>query len=107
MIDPYIYPEGEWMKKRAGSFTSSQIGKLFTEPRSKEDKASGKLSETAKTYIMDKVSELLTGTIRNTYTTPEMQWGLDNESKAIDLLKDKYPDIEFREGAENHANVDS
>ena len=98
--EPYIYPEGEWMNKRAGSFTSSQIGCLFTEPRSKADKEAGNLSETAKTYIMQKVSELLTGTIRNTFKTPEMQWGLDQEPYAIELLKENYTDLVYY-GAEN------
>jgi len=100
MIEPYIYPEGEWMNKRAGSFTSSQIGSLFTEPRSKADKEAGNLSETAKSYIMQKVSELLTGTIRNSYQTPEMQWGLQQEPYAIELLKENYKDLVYY-GAEN------
>jgi hypothetical protein len=99
-IEPYIYPQGEWMNKRAGSFTSSQIGNLFTEPRSKAAKESGEMSETAKNYIMDKAAELLTGTIRNTYTTPEMQWGLDQEPYAIELLKNDYKGITYY-GAEN------
>jgi len=100
MIEPYIYPEGKWMQKRAGSFTSSQIGKLFTAPKTKMAKESGELSETAKSYIFDKAAELLTGTIRNTYTTPEMQWGLDQEPYAIEMLKDTYPNIEYY-GTEN------
>ena len=98
--EPYIYPEGQWMQKRAGSFTSSQIGCLFTEPRTKAAKEAGELSETAKTYIMQKVSELLTGTIRNTFRTPEMEWGLLQEPYAIELLKDIYPGLVYY-GAEN------
>ena len=98
--EPYIYPEGQWMQKRAGSFTSSQIGCLFTEPRTKAAKEAGELSETAKTYIMQKVSELLTGTIRNTFRTPEMEWGLLQEPYAIELLKDIYPGLTYY-GAEN------
>ena len=99
-IEPYIYPEGEWMQKRAGSFTSSQIGKLFTSPKTKLAKDNGELSETAKTYIMEKAAELMTGTIRNSYTTPEMQWGIDNESAAIEAIRDKYPDV-IHYGGEN------
>lgn len=100
MTEPYIYPEGEWMQKRAGSFTSSQIGKLFTAPKTKLAKENGELSETAKSYIMDKAAELLTGTIRNTYKTPEMQWGIDNEPYAAELLKEQYKDLEYF-GGEN------
>ena len=93
-IEPYIYPQGKWMQQRAGSFTSSQIGNLFTEPKTKAAKEAGELSETAKTYIMDKAAELLTGTIRNTYTTPEMQWGIDNEPSAVEMLRLKgNPDL--------------
>lgn len=98
--DPYVYPDGEWMQKRAGSFTSSQIGCLFTEPKTKAAKEAGELSETAKTYIMQKVSELLTGTIRNTFRTPEMEWGLIQEPYAIELLQDKYKGLTYY-GAEN------
>jgi len=98
--DPYVYPDGEWMQKRAGSFTSSQIGCLFTEPRTKAAKEAGELSETAKTYIMQKVSELLTGTVRNTFRTPEMEWGLIQEPYAIELLQDKYKGLTYY-GAEN------
>lgn len=94
-IEPYIYPQGKWMQSRAGSFTSSQIGCLFTEPKTKAAKESGELSETAKSYIMDKAAELLTGTIRNTYTTPEMQWGIDNEPYAINLLKEQYKGLTY------------
>ena len=100
MIEPYIYPSGEWMQKRAGSFTSSQIGKLFTSPKSKAAKDNGELSETAKTYIFDKIAELLTGTIRNTYTTPEMQWGIDNEKYAAELLAEQHDGLEYF-GGEN------
>lgn len=100
MTEPYIYPEGEWMQKRAGSFTSSQIGKLFTAPKTKLAKENGELSETAKSYIMDKAAELLTGTIRNTFKTPEMQWGIDNEPHAAELLKEQYKDLEYF-GGEN------
>jgi len=99
-IEPYIYPEGKWMQMRAGSFTSSQIGKLFTSPKTKLAKDNGELSETAKSYIFDKAAELLTGTIRNTYTTPEMQWGLDQEPYAIEIIKETYPNIEYY-GTEN------
>lgn len=99
-IEPYIYPEGEWMQKRAGSFTSSQIGKLFTSPKTKLAKDNGELSETAKTYIMEKAAELMTGTIRNSYTTPEMQWGIDNEAAAIEAIRDKYPNV-IHYGGEN------
>jgi hypothetical protein len=99
-IEPYIYPEGKWMQMRAGSFTSSQIGKLFTSPKTKLAKDNGELSETAKSYIFDKAAELLTGTIRNTYTTPEMQWGLDQEPYAIEMIKETYPNIEYY-GTEN------
>lgn len=100
MTEPYIYPQGEWMQKRAGSFTSSQIGKLFTLPKTKAAKEAGELSESAKTYIFDKAAELLTGTIRNSYTTPEMQWGIDNEPYAAELLREQYKDLEYF-GGEN------
>ena len=43
----------EWYASRLFRFTSSELGKLMTEPRSKADKEAGKLSATAEEYIFD------------------------------------------------------
>lgn len=89
-----IFPETEWEKNRLGSFTSSQIYKLFTEPKTKSDKEASNLSETAKAYINEKASEILTGTVRQ-FTSSATEWGCDMEPRCIELLKKEYPKIEY------------
>ena len=37
----------------------------------------------AETYVLEKVVEELTDTVPESWTSPQMQWGIDNEPKAI------------------------
>jgi len=67
-----------WHNARLGMFTSSQIYRLMTKPKLKGEV----LSEGAKTYIMEKVAESLTGIREEVFTTQAMQWGIDNEPLA-------------------------
>jgi len=67
-----------WHNARLGMFTSSQIYKLMTKPKLKSEV----LSDGAKTYIMEKVAESLTGIREEVFTTPSIQWGIDNEPLA-------------------------
>lgn len=46
----------EWKEARKGYITSSCMYKLMTEPKSKLDKDSGNLSETAKGYVLDVIA---------------------------------------------------
>ena len=56
-------PQGtdEWDEVRRGRFTSSEMYKLLTPPKTKAAQEAGKLSETALTYINVKVAEVITG----------------------------------------------
>lgn len=65
----------EWHAARLGLFTSSEIYKLMSEPKKKTEV----LSEGAKTYIMQKVAESLTGIVEEVPVNKSMQWGVDNE----------------------------
>ena len=67
-----------WHNARLGMFTSSEIYKLMTKPKLKGEV----LSEGAKTYILEKVAESLTGICEEVPTTKAMQWGIDNEPLA-------------------------
>jgi len=67
-----------WHNARLGMFTSSEIYKLMTKPKTKGEV----LSEGAKTYILEKVAESLTGIREEIPTTKAMQWGIDNEPLA-------------------------
>jgi hypothetical protein len=80
----------DWLEKKCGSFSASNIDCLFSDPKSIKDKELGLLSDTAMTYIKSKAAELLTGIYPETFTTKEMQWGLDNEPYAVEILIEKY-----------------
>jgi len=90
----------QWLAKRMGNLTGSKISALFTEPKSIKDKEAGNLSETTKYYLDEKICELLTGYQEEGFTTKEMQWGIDNEPYAANLLKEQYKDLEYF-GGEN------
>ena len=59
----------EWFELRRGKFTSSELWKLFKTDRSKQN-----FGEVAKTYVMDKVSEIITGTQKEVNGLP-VKWG--------------------------------
>jgi hypothetical protein len=75
----------EWYASRLFRFTSSELGKLMTEPRSKADKEAGKLSATAEDYIFDKLAEYLTDGTCLDYkqlNSREIAWGNEHEQHA-------------------------
>ncbi len=75
----------EWYASRLFRFTSSELGKLMTEPRSKADKEAGNLSATAEGYIFDKIAEYLTDGTCLDYRqidTREIKWGNAHEEAA-------------------------
>jgi len=78
-----------WDKIRLGRFTGSGIGKLFTEPRSAADKAAGKLSQTAITYIEEKAMEIITGEPQGEFSSRATDWGNEWEEHALRVLADK------------------
>lgn len=94
-----IPAESQWEIARLGKFTSSQIDALFTEPRSKEAKVKGELSESAKTYIKSKAAEIVTGTTRQV-TNWATEWGNTYEPMAAEKLALRYPGMEYM-GKEN------
>jgi hypothetical protein len=77
----------EWFKIRLGRFTSSDIFKLMTEPRSKAAKEAGELSTTAKSYIEEKAAEIIYNSPAPFFTNSAMDWGTENEPLAIDAYK--------------------
>ncbi|MGH7238480.1 MAG: YqaJ viral recombinase family protein [Candidatus Saccharimonadales bacterium] len=94
-----LYPDSEWAIKRLGCFTSSEIDDLLTEPRSKAAKEAGELSETAKSYILKKASELITGTVRD-FSNAAVEWGELYESEAAEKVQELRPDIIYYGGKE-------
>lgn len=75
-----------WNQIRVGRFTASEIFKLMTEPRSKEDKAAGRLSEGAMTYVNIKVAETLTGQPKSESYAYPLVYGKELEPQAIEVF---------------------
>lgn len=75
----------DWFTQRRYKFTSSCIYKLLTEPRSKLAKEAGELSEGAKSYIMEKVTEDVGGFLPE-FSSSATSWGEENE----DLAREAY-----------------
>lgn len=108
-----IYPDTKWEIERQGCATSSEFHKLLTPGKRKmtaaelsERPKSGVgskttttedctiLSDGGVTYILEKVSELLTGTVRQ-FTSNSTDWGNDMEPKAAERLLTTFPDLEY------------
>lgn len=76
----------EWFNDRLFHFTSSELHKLMTKPRS------GYVSKTAESYIFDKLAEELTnGTCLdyNELNTREVRWGHQYEPEARAVYEDR------------------
>jgi hypothetical protein len=73
----------EWQLSRLGKFTASEIYKLLTDPKTKEAKENGYLSDTAKSYILEKAVETFTG-YRKQYSCDAMDHGVRNELEAFE-----------------------
>lgn len=70
-----------WFNQRLGKFTSSEIYKLMTDPRSKEDRERGLLSDAARTYTLERLAEELTG-MSDSFVNDATVWGVEYEEKA-------------------------
>ena len=64
-----------WVEARLGHITASRFGDVMTQPRSKADKESGKLSQTAENYMIDLLGEHLTQEPASELKTYAMEWG--------------------------------
>ena len=62
----------EWHQPRLGKVTASRISDVLSKIKSGE-------SASRKNYKMELVVERLTGLKTESYTSPAMQWGIDNE----------------------------
>jgi hypothetical protein len=92
----------EWLTARMGRFTSSQIHKLFTAPTKKEKAAAEEknihcFSKGAKTYILEKASEFIYPQYEFKYQSASMEWGMDNESFALEEYQRRFKDFTFQD----------
>jgi putative phage-type endonuclease len=72
----------EWRQDRLGRFTASRFDDLLTEPRSKADRDAGRLSNTAESYVLGCIGEILTELPADEIETAAMRWGTDHEDDA-------------------------
>lgn len=79
----HIQGSAEWFQERLGKFTSSEMHKLLVEPRSKTP---GEVfGDGAKTYIFQKLNELVTGQVTNIDLSYKdaIAWGHAHEPDAV------------------------
>lgn len=72
--------ESEWLKKRWGKFTASEVYKLMT-----CENQDG-LPKGAMSYVVKKAAESLTDFTPEPYMNAAMQWGIDHEPEAVDAF---------------------
>jgi len=71
----------EWLRSRIGIVSGSRFKDVLTEPKSKADKESGKLSQTAETYLYELVSMILTDEAPS-FSSAATDWGHQYEPLA-------------------------
>ncbi|MDE1971447.1 MAG: YqaJ viral recombinase family protein [Patescibacteria group bacterium] len=84
-------PQGseQWIDLRAGRFTASEFWRLVTEPRTKAAKEAGEWSQTAMTYIKEKVAETLTGQPKTESYAYPLVYGKELEPQAREYFESK------------------
>lgn len=83
----------EWLAARLGKPSASRFKDIATEPRSKADKESGVLSDTAYSYLCELVAEVVTGE-QAQLSGKALEWGSEHESGACDLYEISHDDVE-------------
>ena len=73
-----------WTEFRRGLVTASRFGDVLAMPRGKEARASGELSQTARSYLMELVAATITGQDKVGGKSAAMDRGIDKEADAID-----------------------
>lgn len=92
-----------WRKRRCGIVTASRNADIMTNPRSKQDQYDGKWSETARSYMLEKLAELLTGVPADRFRSKATDWGTEWESKAreqaVPVIQQRFgTDVQLPEG---------
>lgn len=92
--------ESKWLSIREGKFTASEIHKLMGTPRNKSEY----LSDTAKTFVYEKASELLTG-IRKPIWGEALTWGTENEKEAFEFFQQHQDEFYTYYGSETYTFI--
>jgi hypothetical protein len=98
----------EWYAKRISRFSCSQFYRLMTSPRNKADKEAGNLSDGAMTYVLETVSERITGKqAKEDFTSRFTDWGnlhepiakaIYSEVFCVKVVDSDYIEYEFNSG---------
>lgn len=78
-----------WKDFRRGKVTASNFIKVTSEPRTKADKAAGKMTDGAKGYLSQIVAATILGYDPPTMSTDDMDRGVDKQSDAADRYESK------------------
>lgn len=73
-----------WHTFRRGLVTASRFADVLAQPRGKEARASGDMSLTARSYLMELVAATITGQDKVGGKSAAMERGIDKEADAID-----------------------
>lgn len=71
----------DWLDIRLGLISASRFRDIMTEPRSKADKETGVLSDTAQSYMRELIAEIITGK-QAEVSGRALEWGTEHESSA-------------------------
>jgi hypothetical protein len=74
----------DWLAKRCGRFTASEIHKLFVGGRKKDEL----FGQGAMTYIRTKAAELLTMEVKEEVNFKQAEWGKANETDGVRALEE-------------------
>lgn len=86
-----------WKGERLGKFTASEIGKLMTKGRAKDQY----FGDTAMTYIESRAAEIITQEpVTDLEGMKAIEWGNNHEPEAALLFSEKFPDFIYY-GKEN------
>lgn len=93
-----------WRHLRVGDVTASRFRDVMTHPRTKRAKEAGEMSQTAESYLQEKLAELLTGEPADRLVgLAAPAWGADWEEvareKATPIIRDRLgKDVQLPEG---------
>lgn len=89
----------EWYQSRVGRVGCSRLGDVCAEGRN------GAPSSTRKNYMAELLCERLTGKYAEHWTSPEMQWGIDNEPLARSSFEAKTGLWITEDGGKEHPTI--
>lgn len=80
-MDRYKY--NDWLMAKLGKFTGSEVWKLMKSGKRKDEY----FSDTALTYINEKIAEILTGEAKPQFDSYSTSWGKEYEAEAVQSFK--------------------